>query len=75
MHGEAENLPIHAGNSRKELAMLHYALVFLVAGLIAGVLNAAGVASIAIQISWMLFLVGLVLLVLHLVMGRTIKVY
>ena len=55
--------------------MLHYALVFLVAGLIAGVLNAAGVASIAIQISWILFLVGLVLLVLHLVMGRTIKVY
>ena len=50
--------------------MLYYALVFLVLGLIAGVLNLAGVAAIATQISWILFLIGSVLLAIHLVTGR-----
>jgi len=61
-------------NSGKEFNMLYYALVFLVVGLIAGALNVAGVAAIAIQISWVLFLIGIVLLVIHLVTGRTVRV-
>jgi uncharacterized membrane protein YtjA (UPF0391 family) len=51
-------------------AMLYYALVFLIVGLIAGVLGLAGVAAIAGQISWILFVIGIVLLVIHLLTGR-----
>jgi uncharacterized membrane protein YtjA (UPF0391 family) len=54
------------------VAMLYYALVFLVVGVIAGALGLAGVAAIAGQISWLLFLIGIVLLVIHLVSGRRV---
>ena len=50
--------------------MLYFALMFLVVGLIAGALNVVGVAAIAVQISWILFVIGIVLVVIHLVMGR-----
>jgi len=53
--------------------MLYYALVFLVVGLIAGALNLAGVSAIATQISWVLFLIAMVLLVIHMVTGRTVR--
>jgi uncharacterized membrane protein YtjA (UPF0391 family) len=54
--------------------MLYYALVFLVVGLIAGALNLAGVSAIAVQISWILFVIGIVLVVIHLVTGRSTRV-
>ena len=54
--------------------MLYYALVFLVVGLIAGALGLAGIAAVASQISWFLFLIGIVFLVIHLVTGRTVRV-
>jgi uncharacterized membrane protein YtjA (UPF0391 family) len=54
--------------------MLYYALVFLVVGLIAGALNLAGVSAVAVQISWILFLIGAALVVIHLVTGRAVKV-
>ncbi len=50
--------------------MLYYALMFLVVGLIAGALGLFGVAAIATQISWILFLIGIVLVVIHLVSGH-----
>ena len=50
--------------------MLYYALVFLIVGLIAGALGIYGVAAIASQIAWVLFLIGIVLLLVHLVTGR-----
>lgn len=53
--------------------MLYYALMFLVVGLIAGALNLAGVAAVATQISWILFLIGIVLLLIHLFTGRTVR--
>ena len=53
--------------------MLYYALLFLVVGLMTGALNFAGVLAGAVQISWMLFLVGFVLLVRHWITGRTIQ--
>jgi uncharacterized membrane protein YtjA (UPF0391 family) len=49
--------------------MLYYALVFFVVGLIAGALGLFGIAAIAGQIAWFLFLIGVVLLVIHLVSG------
>ncbi len=50
--------------------MLYYALMFLIVGLIAGALGIYGVAAIASQIAWVLFLIGIVLLVIHLISGR-----
>ena len=54
--------------------MLYFALMFLVVGLIAGALNLAGVAAIAVQISWILFLIGIVLVAIHVVTGRAARV-
>ena len=54
--------------------MLYFALMFLVVGLIAGALNVAGVAAIAVQISWILFVIGIVLIVIHLFTGRRTSV-
>lgn len=57
-------------NSEKEAAaMLYYALVFLVVGLIAGALGIYGVAGVASQIAWVLFLIGIVFLIIHLISG------
>jgi len=53
--------------------MLYYALMFLVVGLIAGALNLAGISTVAVQISWVLFVVGIVLLVVHWITGRTTR--
>jgi uncharacterized membrane protein YtjA (UPF0391 family) len=50
--------------------MLYYALVFLVFGLVAGALNLAGVSSIAVQVSWIMFAIGTGLAVIHLVNKR-----
>jgi uncharacterized membrane protein YtjA (UPF0391 family) len=50
--------------------MLYYALVFLVVGLVAGALGIYAVAAVASQIAWVLFLIGIVLLVVHLASGR-----
>ncbi len=53
--------------------MLYYALVFLVVGLIAGALGLFGVAAVATQIAWILFLIGVIFLVVHLVTGRSTR--
>ena len=54
--------------------MLYTALMFLVVGVIAGALNLAGVAAVAMQISWILFVIGIVLIVIHLFTGRSTRV-
>ena len=46
--------------------MLHYALVFLIVGLIAGALGITGVAAVASEIAWVLFLIVFGLTVLQL---------
>jgi uncharacterized membrane protein YtjA (UPF0391 family) len=51
--------------------MLYYALLFLIVGIVAAVLGASGVAAVATQISWILFVVGMLLLLVHLLRGRT----
>jgi uncharacterized membrane protein YtjA (UPF0391 family) len=50
--------------------MLYYALMFLIVGLIAGALGLFGIAAIAGQIAWFLFLIGVVLIIVHLISGR-----
>ncbi|MCI0408608.1 MAG: DUF1328 domain-containing protein [Acidobacteria bacterium] len=51
--------------------MLYYALAFLMVGLIAGALGLAGIAAVATQIAWIVFLIGIVLLAIHLIKGHT----
>ena len=50
--------------------MLYYALVFLILGLVASALGAYGVAAVASQIAWVLFVIGIVFLIVHMVSGR-----
>jgi uncharacterized membrane protein YtjA (UPF0391 family) len=50
--------------------MLYWALIFLVVALVAGVLGLTGVASVASNISWALFVIGLILAVVFFVLGR-----
>ena len=50
--------------------MLHYALVFLVLGLIAALLGFGGLAGTSIGIAKVLFFVFLVLFVVSLLVGR-----
>ena len=50
--------------------MLYYALLFLVLGLVAATLGFSGIAGAATQISWVLFVIGIVLLIIHAVQGR-----
>ena len=50
--------------------MLYYALIFFVLGLIAGAMGLFGLAAIAGQIAWFLFLIGIILLVVHMATGR-----
>jgi uncharacterized membrane protein YtjA (UPF0391 family) len=50
--------------------MLYWALIFLVVGLIAGVLGFSGIAGAATNIAWILFVVGLILALIFAVAGR-----
>ncbi|MCM3904398.1 MAG: DUF1328 domain-containing protein [Pyrinomonadaceae bacterium] len=54
--------------------MLYFALMFLLLGLVAAALGLSGIAAVATQISWILFVVGVVFLIIHVVMGRTPRV-
>ena len=53
--------------------MLYYSLMFLLVGLVAGALGLFGAAAVASQIAWILFLVGVILLVIHVVTGRSTR--
>lgn len=50
--------------------MLSWALAFLILALIAAVLGFTGIAGLATQIAWILFVVGLVLAVFFAIAGR-----
>jgi uncharacterized membrane protein YtjA (UPF0391 family) len=50
--------------------MLYYPIVFLVVGSIVSILNLVGVSSATIQIAWILFMVGVTLVVIQAVTGR-----
>ncbi|MCO6426877.1 DUF1328 domain-containing protein [Nitrosomonas communis] len=50
--------------------MLNLAMVFLVIAIIAGLLGITGVMSIAIEMAWILFVVGLILAILFWVIGK-----
>jgi uncharacterized membrane protein YtjA (UPF0391 family) len=53
-----------------EFAMMSWAITFLVIALIAAVLGFSGIAGTAVNIAWMLFVVGVILAIVFAVMGR-----
>ncbi len=50
--------------------MFYWAAVFLVIAIVAAVFGLGGVAGLSQQIAWILFVVGLILAVVSLVLGR-----
>ena len=54
--------------------MIGWALTFLVVAIIAGVFGFTGIAGAAVNIAWILFVVGLILAIVFAVMGRRPRV-
>ena len=54
----------------KDKAMLSWALIFLIVGIIAGVLGLSGIAGTATNIAWILFVIGLILALVFFITGR-----
>lgn len=50
--------------------MIGWAVTFLVIAIIAAILGFTGIAGTAVQIAWILFVVGLILALVFFVMGR-----
>lgn len=50
--------------------MIYWAAVFLVIALVAGLFGFSGIAGTAVNIAWILFVVGLVLALVLFVFGR-----
>ncbi|MBA3614404.1 MAG: DUF1328 domain-containing protein [Nitrospirales bacterium] len=51
--------------------MFYYALMFLLLGLVEASLGFSRIAGVATQISGVLFVIGIVLLIVHTVRGRS----
>lgn len=50
--------------------MLYYAVVFFIIGFVAALVGAGGAAAVATHISWILFVVAIIFLLIHLLTGR-----
>jgi uncharacterized membrane protein YtjA (UPF0391 family) len=46
--------------------MLSHSLIFLTVGIIAGLPSLAGIMGVTTQVSWVLLVIGILLLVIHL---------
>jgi uncharacterized membrane protein YtjA (UPF0391 family) len=53
-----------------ETPMLYWALIFLIVAIVAAVLGFSGVAGTAVNIAWILFVVGLILAIVFFFVGR-----
>lgn len=50
--------------------MINLAIIFLIIAIIAGFLGLTGIMNIAVEMAWILFIVGLILAILFWVIGR-----
>ena len=66
MHG----FGIYPVNKHKEIAMFGWAVTFLIVAIIAAVLGFSGIAGTAVNIAWILFVVGLILSIVFFIAGR-----
>jgi uncharacterized membrane protein YtjA (UPF0391 family) len=67
-HGRTLRLPSVA----EDIAMLRWALIFLVVGLIAGVLGFTGIAGASVAIAKFLFFLFVAIFLVFLVLGLTV---
>jgi uncharacterized membrane protein YtjA (UPF0391 family) len=67
---EDEVFGARTDSQKEDVPMMSLALTFLIVGLVAGLLGLWGIAAMASQIAWVLFLIGVVLLVLHVIGAR-----
>lgn len=56
--------------NQEEMTMLHWALIFLIVGLVAAVFGFTGIAGAATNIAWILFVVGVILAIVFAITGR-----
>jgi uncharacterized membrane protein YtjA (UPF0391 family) len=63
-------LELIPNNYLKEILMFSWAITFLVIALIAAVLGFTGIAGTAVNIAWILAIVGIVFAIVFAVMGR-----
>lgn len=54
--------------------MIGWAITFLVVAIVAALLGFSGIAGVATNIAWILFVVGLILAIVFAVMGRRTRV-
>lgn len=54
--------------------MIGWAVTFLIPAIVAGLLGFSGIAGVATNIAWILFVVGLVLAVIFAITGRRARV-
>jgi uncharacterized membrane protein YtjA (UPF0391 family) len=54
-------------NTRNRREMLAQAIVFLSVGIVAGLPGLAGITGVTTQISWVLLVIGILLLVIHII--------
>jgi len=57
-------------NLDKEIIMLNWAIVFLVIAIIAAIFGFSGIAGAAVNIAWILAVIGIILAIAFFVMGR-----
>jgi uncharacterized membrane protein YtjA (UPF0391 family) len=56
--------------SKEDFLMMSWAVTFLVIGLIAAVLGFSGIAGTAVNLAWILAVIGIVLFLVFAVIGR-----
>jgi uncharacterized membrane protein YtjA (UPF0391 family) len=55
---------------QRRIIMIGYAATFLIIALVAAVLGFSGIAGVATNIAWVLFVVGLILAIVFALLGR-----
>jgi uncharacterized membrane protein YtjA (UPF0391 family) len=60
------------GRNSGDVTMIAWAATFLIIALIAAVLGFTGIAGIATNIAWILFVVGLILAIVFALLGRRV---
>jgi uncharacterized membrane protein YtjA (UPF0391 family) len=63
----------HPGASRKEVDMLHYAIVFLVIALVAALFGFGGIAAGAVEIAKILFFIFVIMAVVAFIISLVRK--
>jgi len=68
--GRQDSTCTHKLTLVKEVTMLSWAVTFFIIAIIAAILGFSGIAGAAVNIAWILFVVGLVLSLVFFVAGR-----